>query len=96
MAQFDVQLQTEDIRPSGDCEVRVTDSAGKSVTFLLRPGETVVTNDAVTAANLRALRVLTTRATRPTSPTHDVDAKPRGDLPKDGVVAEAKPAERAK
>lgn len=82
------------------CEIRVaTSERGKYATFRLQAGETLVTDDPVTAQALADLsvgprpadRAVATLAVRPASPTHDVDRKPRADLP-----AEAKPVGRVR
>ena len=80
MAQFNVATNAADFR-TGACEVRVTVSGDQSVTFVLRAGETVVSDDPVAIEHLRTLGVLTTRGTRPPAPTHDVDTKPRNPRP---------------
>ena len=93
MAQWTVTLDPRVKRADGTCEVRVltgaVDGRGRPlyVTMVLRDGETVRTDDAVTAAALDSLRtategkVLSALVTRPPAPTHDVDVKTREPLP---------------
>lgn len=86
MAQFNITL---DPVYGTSAEVRVCkQSTGEAVTFTVRNGETVVSDDPEFVTALQSLLglerpVLAVRGSRPASPTHDVDRKPRAPAPED-------------
>lgn len=94
MAQYTVNLD-----PAYGAQVTIRlcrPSSKEAVTFTIRNGETIVSDD---TELIRALEsclglpqpVLTTRSTRPPAPTHDVDRKPREPEPR----ADTKEVDRA-
>jgi hypothetical protein len=98
MAQYTVSLDPSvaAASPGGACTLRLETSVrGQYVTFVVKDGETIRTDDPVTAKALDTLlagrtKCVTTLAARPANPTHDVDTKPRAPLPLSADGAEAK------
>lgn len=96
MAQFTVSLDPSWSRSGdGSVELRLVHATRRdSVSFRIRDGETVRTDDSVFAAELTRLsfgrKVVDVLGVRPATPTHDVDQKQRDPLPareqeKDGL-----------
>ena len=83
MSDFMVSLAANVKQANGTCEIRLAVGGGKYATFTVKDGETLTTKDPAIALAIASLGSggITPLASPPTKPTHDVDTKPKADLP---------------